>query len=460
MTDDSRWIQQACDLIGERLGLDIARRTTITPGEILRRIAGERVRAYLNKLQMEPVTSAAWQRLIAELTLGETYFFRDQAQFRLLRTQLLPHFIQHNRSTRQLNIWCAGCATGEEAYSVAITLYETLPDFADWRVTVLGTDINGQALEIARQGFYRRWSFRHDDQRLLKIYFTPVDGGYQLNDTVRRMVTFRQRNLLDMPDQSWAHIILCRNVLLYFTEEARTRAEHILTNSLQSNGWLLLGHAEAIHDQPLQTHMSAGVLAYRKAQGARRILTDQPLALTGTLTRKRQPNTDTTPATAPYPRAVQAFQDERYDAAEGILAELLSRVPGDEKARILLAAIFANRGAVMEAHAHLNTALQDAPLNADAHYLRAMLYLEEGKESAAESALRAALYSQTGHPLAAFTLGNLHAKQDDPQRARNLWQQALDAARELPPDQPISDFNLRTAADFAALVQSQLLNTD
>jgi chemotaxis protein methyltransferase CheR len=255
---------------------------------------------------------------------------------------------------------------------------------------------------------------------------------------------------------------LCRNVLLYFGEGAKKRAENLLKDALHPNGWLLLGHAEAIHQQQLQTHMLAGALAYHKPpisgsnppvhSHANNIQADEPLKVTGTLT----------PAPAPdghYARAVEAFQAGHYDAAESLLADLLLSSPGDDRARIMLAAIFANRGAITEAHAHLNTALQSAPLNPDAHYLRAMLYLEAGEADKAMVSLRAALYSQTGHPLAAFMLGNLRAQAGDSQRARSLWQQALDGAQQRPPDQPISDFNLRTAADFAALVQSQLLNT-
>ncbi|MEL6272360.1 MAG: CheR family methyltransferase [Chloroflexota bacterium] len=416
----TRQIQQ---LVAERLGLDIEMGRAIRLETILEKLTTDRV-AILSQLQSEPETGDTWQQLIFELTIGETYFFRNRSQFKLLREHVLPELLDRLQSTQHLYVWCAGCATGEEAYSLAILLREAIPDFHNWQLTIIGTDINARAIDAAERGLYRQWSFRHRDTDIQKRYFRPAEGNYHIHDDIRNMVQFRQANLIRMQARPWAHIIMCRNVMLYFREQAKKQTEKTLLGSLHEGGWLLLGHAEALLDeeQQMQTHIFSGAIAYQK----RPVIQPEPVAVpavssrapttgalrvTGTFAAAQLDDNDK-PTTdhSIYHDAVQAYQDEAHDRAERMLADLLIYQPDNINARVMLAAVFANRGANTEAHAHLNTALRKDPLNANAQYLRAMLYLDVEQTEQAEQALRAALYSQPGHPLAAFSLGNLLIK--------------------------------------------------
>src|SRR5690606_21820620 len=119
-------------------------------------------RELLRLLRAQTLDSGLWQAIISPLAIGETYFFRDDTQFQLLEEEVLPALIAQRRQQNHLylSLWSAGCATGEEPYSLAILLRRLLPDIARWNIILLGTDINRRALEIAEKGVYRSWSFR------------------------------------------------------------------------------------------------------------------------------------------------------------------------------------------------------------------------------------------------------------------------------------------------------------
>ena len=457
-------------LIEQRLGLDIEMRPQVDLLPLIDRFANGDPATYQRRLHKAPESAPIWQALIRELAIGETYFFRNQAQFRLLRHHIIPYLLQWQRDTgaKRLLIWSAGCATGEEAYSLAILLHDLLHDYDPGRITIVGTDISATSIEAARIGTYREWSFRHIDANLTRRHFVKLGNNEtRVAAHIRASVIFRRANLLDFAMSGWANLILCRNVLLYFRDDAKQRAEYILSNALHPNGWLLLGHAEAIRYQRsrLQPHIYMGAIGYQREEKppsqppqvptqAAMPQPDGPLALTRSLQAAAHPTTSDEANL--YNHAVGAFHVEAFDQAENQLGRLLQANPGHLRGRILLAAVFANRGVRAEAQAHLNTALQLDPLAADAHYLRAMLYMESENTDRAEASLKAALYAEVGHPLAAFTLGNLYLQRQDSQRARNLLQQARAAAQARPPGQPISDFNARTASNFVTLIEKQL----
>ena len=215
-----------------------------------------------------PTGKAELERLLHTLTIGETHFFRDEAQFNALATYVLPELIARKRAAAaavgpginpQLRIWSAGCATGEEAYSIAILLSELLPDIDRWHILILATDINQESLDRARQAHYSDWSFREARAKALRPnYFTynPTSnarfdsGRYLLRDDIRQMVTFTSLNLIE-DDYPAIHnntismdLILCRNVTIYFTEAATRQVVKRFYEALENSGWLAVGHAE------------------------------------------------------------------------------------------------------------------------------------------------------------------------------------------------------------------------
>jgi chemotaxis protein methyltransferase CheR len=196
-------------------------------------------------------TTLLEERLVNALTICETHFFRDAAQFDAIRQHVLPQIIERRRSLRTLRIWSVGCASGEEPYSIAILLRELIPNVDEWSITILGTDINTQALERARRAVFSEWAFREDLARQMQsVYFTKQENGYALSSEIRRMVTFNRLNLMEDRYPSYAtnttfmDLILCRNVTIYFPLEVTQQVIDRLHSAQTDGGWLVVGHSE------------------------------------------------------------------------------------------------------------------------------------------------------------------------------------------------------------------------
>lgn len=445
-------------LIESRTGLSLSTRFRSDFEAIIHDLAEGDVAGLFQRLQQYQDTHPTWQRVLQALTIGETYFFRDSVNFRLLGQQLLPALIRQRREHGQLhlNIWCAGCSTGEEPYSAAITVLENLPDLHRWEINITGTDINLAALEHAQTGIYREWAFRRTDPAFQKRYFDETASGWHIKPHIRSMVTFRQVNLMDGAPMPQCDVIFCRNVLIYLTRTHIARMEEKIFDLLAPGGWLILGQAEAVrtHRERWITHIFPGSVLYQKPS--------QSQSAPGTR-RYREPQVaaPATPQgmtiTEQYEAAVHALHvDAQPDEAERLLNELLADQPHHAAARTLLASIFANRQAVPEAHTQLDAALRSDPMSGDAYYLRATLYLEANQPADANRALREALYCDRNHPLATFMMGNLLAQAGDRPRAARAWEAALRIISDLPPDARVSDLSDMTAASFRTLIQTQL----
>lgn len=191
-----------------------------------------------------------WQLLLELVAVGESYFFRDKAQFALLREGLLPELVASRRSDRRLRIWSAGCSTGEEPYSVAIALAEILPNWKQWDLEIIGTDINHAALERAQQGCYTDWSLRGVSQKCRERYFQFQGGYWRLRQAYRDMVRFAVLNLVQEGDRPCrlglqeVDLIICRNVFIYFARETIVRVIEGFRQILRPGGMLLTGHGE------------------------------------------------------------------------------------------------------------------------------------------------------------------------------------------------------------------------
>lgn len=203
-------------------------------------------------------TEQEWKELVCLLTTGESYFFRDQGQFTLLRTKILPQIITNklkNSETtgnhkKSLRVWSAGCSTGEEPYSLAILIKELISNLDNWEILVLGTDINYKAIEKAKQGIYNPWSFRLVDPHLQINYFQQQQNEWHIDNQIRQMVKLQQGNLLtdNFPDYNTEiremDLILCRNVFVYFEHQAITTVVKKFYDTLIPGGYLMTAHTE------------------------------------------------------------------------------------------------------------------------------------------------------------------------------------------------------------------------
>ncbi|MEG4440594.1 CheR family methyltransferase [Microcoleus sp. AT9_B5] len=198
-----------------------------------------------------------WAELVLLLTTIESYFMRDKGQFTLLKRVIFPELIEQKRNLHKtlgmqptLRIWSAGCSTGEEPYSLAIVLKELIPDWEQWKILILGTDINEKVIKKAPQGVYSDWSFRLIDPQIQNQYFHQRQNDWQINLKLRESVNFSCLNLItdEFPNiyQNIYNIdlILCRNVFVYFEHKYISLALKKFSKTLRPGGYLMTGHAE------------------------------------------------------------------------------------------------------------------------------------------------------------------------------------------------------------------------
>lgn len=193
--------------------------------------------------------SSEFDQLINDLTVNETYFFRDYPQLRNFAEDILPIFERMNESRKKLKIWCAACSTGEEPYTIAIILQEMLQEYDKWEIQILASDINTEVLQAARIGIYDSRSIKDVPPEYLDKYFTRRHEKYLINLNVKKPITFKRINLMDEADMenvTGCDFIFCRNCLIYFDDESRKNVLSSFYHSLKPGGYILLGHSESV----------------------------------------------------------------------------------------------------------------------------------------------------------------------------------------------------------------------
>jgi chemotaxis protein methyltransferase CheR len=249
-------IEQFSEFFSEKCGLHFDRRNRKTLERGIQRrmrvVAAPSVAAYFTYLQNSLESRQEFKKLVALLTIGETSFFRFDPHFAALIEQVIPELIRHNRSSRRLRIWSAGCSTGEEAYSLAIILLQHFPQLANWDVTILGTDISHQSLATARQGHYQERTLRHVTPQLMKEWFSKEGTGWTVAERLRLLTRF---SFLNLQSETYPNakngttecdLIFCRNVMIYFRPETVRAVVSRLRRALRPGGYLFLGHSETL----------------------------------------------------------------------------------------------------------------------------------------------------------------------------------------------------------------------
>lgn len=177
---------------------------------------------------------------VAYLTINVTEFFRNPSQWEVLEKQIFPLLLEKKRS---IKIWSAACSTGDEPYSIAMTLSQLLPLN---QIQIVATDIDKEVLAKAQEGFYLERNLVNLPKSFKDRYMAPVEGGYKVKDELKRCITFKQHNLLKDVYPSNIDLIVCRNVLIYFTEDAKRDIYMNFNRSLVDQGILFVGSTEQI----------------------------------------------------------------------------------------------------------------------------------------------------------------------------------------------------------------------
>lgn len=345
------------------------------------------------------------QQLAAHLTIGETYFFREPGLFDLLRQALLPSIMAQRHGERRIRLWSVGCSTGEEAYSLAILLEQLLPPTEAWDALVLGMDINPQALEKAAAGVYGAWSFRNPPPGLREYYFDHrSDGNFAIKERIRERVRFSYFNLADRSApllHGAADLILCRNVLMYFTPEAAHDAGRRLAHALKDDGWLLATPAEAslISGYGLEPVQMRGQVVHGKP--------------------------DAEPKGMAIPEHLPVVHQPRKRQAGRRMDPVQSRRQ---------IADLANQGRTNEALIHCRRLVDSAPRNPEWHYLLATLLQEQGQAASAVSTLEHIVQLDSAFVMAHVMLGRLYRQGNDKASSVRHLRAALDHLQQMHPD--------------------------
>jgi chemotaxis protein methyltransferase CheR len=437
--------------------------------------------------------------LIVELTVGETYFFREPAQFAFIRREILPEVRQRRGESHGIRVWSAGCASGEEAYSLAIVLVEA--GLAE-RAHLLATDISGAALAKARSAGYGEWSLRGEGAAAARPYLRRQRERYVLVEQIRRRVTFEHLNLALDVYPSFAtgiwgmDLILCRNVLIYFDPRTIQGVARRLFAALAPGGWLLT----ASSDPPVGGEASfetvvtsAGVFYRRPGEGSTganepaqrwggeaaapspdsqaQALPTSGLDLGGWPALAAPPDVGKTPVpeqaakpcpprlTEPSPEQALAAARRAFAAgAYAHAAELTCGLTAEVAASALHVRALANLDPAQAELACAAAAARHA-LSAEIHYLHAVLLLDLDRDEEAAQAARRVLYLDRSLAIAHFTLGSILRRRGDLAGARRAYRNVRDlcAARQADEVMPLSEGEHAGRLAEAAAVQLAIL---
>ncbi|MGQ9547657.1 MAG: CheR family methyltransferase [Roseiflexus sp.] len=415
---------------------------------------GETLEAY-EHLISTPAGRDELQRLTELVVNHETCFFRNAPHMKALRDTLLFELHRRKPAGEPIRIWSAGCATGEEAYSLAITVLETFGSAMIRPVEIWATDLSDLALEKARTGFYRGRSLNNVAPSLLNRYFVKCDDGFLVADTVRALVRFERLNLLETfpPTAYQVDAIFCQNVTIYFQPETRRSLIERFYHCLPSHGLLFLGFSETLWNvfDGFRSREVSGAYVYQKVElppspPKRRVTSRQsptaresprrtpPVAATvHTASRgRRSPvapvrtKTISSQSDADHlDRAQELLNAGRLDDAMEVLRTIHPNSSLAPRALTLVARVHANRGELDLAIAEVRRALEIDPLRDDAYLLLGTMYLQQGQWHDAIQALERARYLNPDAALISYHLAMAYRQAGKREQAAREFRSAL-----------------------------------
>ena len=415
--------------------------------------------------------------LVKQLTIGETYFFRDEPVFSLLKNLLLPERIRQPGHNKKITLWSAGCSSGEEPYSIAIVV-EQVAGLENWDVQVLASDINEFSLNKARKGVYSQWSFRNPPADLIEKYFSArKNARWQLSKAIRDKVQFFPLNLALVPYPEPLHrngtvdILFCRNVLMYFDHETRNGIIDRFAQLLAHGGWFIVSPSESafIRHPALSLYRHKSMQIFQK-NGKQKTTpypdhfiawNTHPIPSPTTKTTKNAPPSPTPKRSQPFPplrsadttrsndektakrsslEEIHALQkkgqlDEAIEKLHTFLDDTAQLEKTQESAALaLLATIHADRGDQEESEKWYRVAIEKDKLNYALYYNLAMLMLEKGSLNETIDLLRKTIFIDQDCILAHFQLASLSTKREEVKKSAHT---ALYLLEKLPPGEPV-----------------------
>jgi chemotaxis protein methyltransferase CheR len=460
-------------VVGERLGLFVEEDRVDGLAVVLRdrldKTGDPSVDAYLARLLRG--SRDELRALAEQLTVTETYFFRCREQFEALAETVLPEVLAARRTAKTLRILSAGCASGEEPYSIAILLKERVPELAGWDVKVHAIDVNRAALERAASARYGAWSLRATPIGLTDAYLEAGRRELVLREPIRAMVSFEERNLIDEDETFWRpdafDVVFCRNVTMYFVPDVARRVVARIARALSPGGYLFLGHAETLrgvsrdfelrHSHDTFYYRRRGVLGAPEAVGRPSIValegkdsqaacsslddlswvgliqgaSDRIARLADNRRSANDGEVSCVSVAGGHGRvdlepALELLRRERFADALAMMQTLPAQSLASPDAAILRAVLLANGGRLSEAERVCRQILALDDMNAGAHYLLALCRDGAGDRHGAVDHDRLATHLDAGFVMPRIHLGVLARRAGDLDVARVELAHAID----------------------------------
>jgi chemotaxis protein methyltransferase CheR len=413
-----------------------------------------------------------WRALAEQLTINETYFFRYWDHFRAFFERVLEERVRVRRPAQKLRILSAGCASGEEAYSLAILIREHLPDYAAFDIKILGVDVNLSMLEKAGRALYSPWSLRTTPEHLRQRYFHATGRDFQLDAAVAESVDFEEANLVEDDAKLWRpetyDLVFCRNVTMYFAPEVTRAVVDRIARALVPGGFLFLGHAETLRGVSQDFHLchTHDTFYYQRRSGAEIVANgdggagawapsraapaaeldandstwvdvihraSERIALLAQhsphlhASSKERPGAqhDSLRQAWDLRAAIGMLEKERFGEALDLLKALPVDARLDPDTLLLRAVVLTNSGQLAEAEQVCKELLLLDELNAGAHYLMALCMEHAGDLGAALEHDRTAAYLEDGFAMPHLHMGMIAGRTGESSQARAELGKAL-----------------------------------
>lgn len=375
---------------------------------------------YYSLLKFQPEGKLELFNLLDLITIGETFFFRNEPQFEALMKYVLPEIVQNKMysADKSIKIWSAGCSRGTEPYSIAIAVMQAVASYQNWNISILGTDINRNVLIRAKEAVYNERDISLLPPEYLCKYFKKDGKNYILNEDVKKLVEFKFYNLVkgpfNLPEFQNLDIIFCRNVIIYFNSKTINQVITNFYNSLNPNGYLFLGHAENLWQIPnkFTTIEFPNTFLYKKILHQIKKEIIEPFIAVPDIHLEKLSR--------------QIKQKDKLESSEK-----------SEHAHLAKAIFLANQAKYNEAIAELKKIIQFDNLHSEAYYLYGVLAYKIGNFKEAEEQFKKVIYIEPDTVLAYYNLGNIYLYQKKFKQAQRELNNTIRLLEKMPKDKYI-----------------------
>lgn len=446
-----------------------------------------------NWLSKPSLTNIELKTLSANLTIGETYFFREQTALDLFKNNIIPTLIEQRQNKNQkIRIWSAGCSSGEEPYTLAMILKEYFPELNNWDITILASDINPNAIQKALKGEYTEWSFRDTDIITKNKYFTSSGKLWSIVPEIKKMVTFSYLNLAknsypsSLTNTEEMDVIFCRNVMMYFTPQVINEVSNRFYNSINENGWQITSQVE-LNDEYFsdfeRIHYKKSIF-YQKTNRPKVSLKTQtfrtsvlPVSTTMHYIKKTEGKKAVTKSTIkniekesvavlkspPIAKEERSdidtlFQRGEYQQCIKYCLKFIEKGKLNNDIFLLLVKSYANSGQQAASNEIIKDIISKNIATPEMHYHYASFLNEQNDLKQTEIVLKKAIYLNHKHILSHLMLGDICLKNDKKQLAFKYYKTAAELLEEYNDNEIVPESGGITAGRIKALANSFINN--